>query len=118
MATVGSLFLSVIRLLVYVWGFHTNWIYSLISNPEMIKKKSKMRRSILTNPIQDFDTEATFLPCAWQRTHFIQMFEQGNIKTMADIWDWSLNRYWNKKLLGTREISTNKAEVLSYVNNV
>jgi len=89
----------------------TNWIYDIVTRPE---EKLKNYNRILAFPektIQENDTEVTYIPAAGQKTDLIKAFDSAGIKTMADVWKWSVNRYREKKLLGTRDILGEEDEV-------
>ena len=57
------------------------------------------------------DTELTFIPTAGKKTDLIAEFEAAGNETMADVWDWSVARYREKKLVGTRDILGEEDEV-------
>jgi len=111
MGLVGTLLLSVIKTLISVWGLLTNWVYTLLTNPgDKLKNYSRT----LSNPektIHDNDTEVTYLPSAGQKTKLISEFESSNIQTMAEVWKWSVSKYQEKKLLGTRDVLAEEDEV-------
>jgi len=111
MGTVGKILLSIIRLIVTAWGYAFNWVYNLAHNSEQILSKYSKVRSTASKPIVDGDTSATFVPITGMKTELISEFEAANNKTLADVWTWSLNRYKDKKLLGTRDILGEEDEV-------
>ena len=55
--------------------------------------------------------QVTYLPSAGQKTKLISEFESSNIQTMADVWRWSVKKYQEKKLLGTRDVLAEEDEV-------
>ena len=57
------------------------------------------------------DTELTFIPTAGKKTDLIAEFEAAGNETMADVWDWSVARYREKRLVGTRDILGEEDEV-------
>ena len=57
------------------------------------------------------DCQVTYLPSAGQKTKLISEFESANIRTMADVWRWSVEKYREKKLLGTRDVLAEEDEV-------
>jgi len=101
----------VIKSIVKVWDVIASSVYSALYNSaEIVKNYSKVR-SKPTKEIQDGDTEATFVPTKVTPTPFIQDFESANCETLADVWDWSVSRYKDKKLLGTRDVLGEEDEV-------
>eukprot|EP00092_Neocalanus_flemingeri_P029333 GFUD01031845.1.p1 GENE.GFUD01031845.1~~GFUD01031845.1.p1 ORF type:complete len:722 (+),score=229.22 GFUD01031845.1:206-2371(+) len=111
MGVVGKILLAVIRLVVGVWGTVFNWAYCIVSNPGQIVKNYAKIRSKPSKPIKDGDTDATFIPTAGTKTPYISEFEAANNETLADVWNWSVARYKEKKLLGTRDILGEEDEV-------
>jgi len=111
MGVVGKILLSIIRTVVLVWGTLTNWAYYMISNPGQILKNYAKRRSNPSKTIGEEDTEATFIPVAGTKTALITEFDAADNKTLADVWDWSVARYREKKLLGTRDLLGEEDEV-------
>ena len=55
--------------------------------------------------------QVTYLPSAGQKTKLISEFESSNIQTMAEVWKWSVSKYQEKKLLGTRDVLAEEDEV-------
>merc|ERR1719341_2410632 len=56
-------------------------------------------------------TEVTYIPKAGHKTQLISEFESSNIQTMADVWKWSVKKYREKNLLGTRDVLAEEDEV-------
>jgi len=111
MGLLGNFLLALIKAIVTVWGCLTSSVYAALNNSvETVKNYSKVR-SRPKQPIQDGDTEVTFVPVKATPTPFIQDFESSGCKTMADIWDWSVARYKEKRLLGTRDVLGEEDEV-------
>jgi len=111
MGTMGNMVLAVIRAVVMIWGALFNWAYFLISNPGQILKNYDKIRSKPSKPIEEGDKEATFVPVPGTKTPYISEFEAAGNETMADVWNWSVARYREKKLLGTRDILGEEDEV-------
>jgi len=111
MGVVGKILLAVIRLVVVVWGTLTNWAYWMISNPAQVLKNYSKIRSKPSKPIKEGDTEVTFIPTACTKTPLITEFDAANNQTLADVWNWSVAKYKDKKLLGTRDMLGEEDEV-------
>jgi len=111
MGVVGKIFVFIIRFVVSVWGALTNWAYSIRYNPHNIVKNYSKTRSKPSKPIVEGDTEATFIPVPGPKTTLITEFNAAHNKTMADVWTWSVARYKEKKLLGTRDILGEEDEI-------
>jgi len=111
MGAVGVLLLGLIKTLITVWELLTNWAYNLLTNPG---QKVKDHARILSTPqeeIKENDTEVTYIPKAGHKTRLISEFESSDIKTMADVWKWSVKKYREKNLLGTRDVLAEEDEV-------
>jgi len=111
MGAVGVLLLGLIKTLITVWELLTNWAYNLLTNPG---QKVKDHARILSTPqeeIKENDTEVTYIPKAGHKTQLISEFESSDIKTMADVWKWSVKKYREKNLLGTRDVLAEEDEV-------
>lgn len=46
-------------------------------------------------PIKEGDTSVTYVPVPGPKTSVIRDFEGSKCQTMADIWDWSVRRYFS-----------------------
>jgi len=108
MGALGSFVLTIIKLTFFLWSLITNVFYSLFSNPALTRKNHEKIRSRPSQPINEDDKEVTFIPCAWQKTPFIAMFEEQKFETLVDIWNWALQRYGDRRQFGTREILEEK----------
>ena len=75
-----------------------------------MKAFSKVR-AVASSPVTATSTELTFVPLPCPKTRLIQQFEGAACTTLADVWDWSVRRYPDKKLLGTRDILGEEDEV-------
>jgi len=113
MGVLGSVVLHIIKLTVILWGFFTNFLYSMFINPVDRRKSQDKIRSKPAQPIQESDTEVTFSSCAWENTPFIAMFEQTHFENLADIWAWAVARYGERKVFGTRDILEEKEDTQS-----
>lgn len=111
MGVVGKILLAIIRAVVLVWGTLTNWAYCILSNPGQILKNYSKIRSKPAKPIAEGDTEATFIPVPGTKTDLITEFDAAKNETLADVWNWSVDRYREKKLLGTRDMLGEEDEV-------
>lgn len=111
MGVVGKILLAIIRAVVLVWGTLTNWAYCILSKPGKILKNYSKIRSKPAKPIAEGDTEATFIPVAGTKTDLITEFDAAKNETLADVWNWSVDRYREKKLLGTRDMLGEEDEV-------
>lgn len=111
MGILGKVGLAIIKVVVLVWGTCTNWLYYILFNPDNVVKNFSKVRSKPSKPISEGDTEATFVPVAGTKTKLIEEFEAADNQTMADVWNWSVARYKEKKLLGTRDLLGEEDEV-------
>jgi len=111
MGVVGKILLAIIKTLVLVWGTLTNWAYCILSNPAQVLKNYSKIRSRSAKPIAEGDTEATFIPVTGTKTDLITEFDAAKNETLADVWNWSVDRYREKKLLGTRDMLGEEDEV-------
>jgi len=111
MGLIGSAMLGLIKAIVTLWGLLTNWAYRMMNNSTAIVKRFSKVRAKVSVPIKEGDTEATFIPVPGHKTEFISDFEAAKCNTMAQVWDWSVKRYPDKKLLGTRDILGEEDEV-------
>jgi len=107
----GDVILGFIKGLLVVWGTLFNWIYTLFTNPAQVKKNYSKVRSRPLKPIMAGDNEVTFQPVPIPPTPFIQDFDAANCKTLADVWDFSVKRYKDRKLLGSRDILGEEDEI-------
>lgn len=111
MAAVGTLLLGLIKTLITVWELVTNWAYSLLTSPGQKLQDYSRVLSAPQEEIKENDTEVTYIPKAGHKTQLISEFESSNIKTMADVWKWSVKKYREKNLLGTRDVLAEEDEV-------
>ena len=111
MGLVGKVLLALIKGWISVWGLLTNWAYSLVTHPGQKVKDHQQIRSHPEETIRDGDTEVTYIPVPGEKTKLIAEFEAGDIQTMADVWDWSVAKYRDKNLLGTRDVLAEEDEV-------
>lgn len=107
----GLLILGLIKTLITVWELLTNWAYNLLTNPGQKVKDYARVLSAPQEEIKENDTEVTYIPKAGHKTQLISEFESSNIKTMADVWKWSVKKYREKNLLGTRDVLAEEDEV-------
>ena len=49
-------------------------------------------------PIQEGDTAVTYVPVPGPKTSVIRDFEGSKCQTMADVWDWSVRRYFSQSI--------------------
>ena len=69
-------------------------------------------RAVPTSPVRAGDTQVTYEQVQpSQKSPFIQEFESSGIKTMDEVFRWSVNRYGARRFLGTREILGEDEEV-------
>ena len=111
MGLIGKLLLMLIKGWIIVWGFLTNWVYSLATSPAQKVKEHQKIRSHPKETVKEGDTELAYIPVAGDKTKLIAEFESGGVETMADVWNWSVARYRDKKLLGTRDVLGEEDEV-------
>ena len=108
MGIVGKMLLVLIKFLITAWDVATNWVYSMVTNPE---QKVRDHNRVLAKPqetIKENDTEVggklfhnyciniccqvTYIPTLGTKTKLISEFESAENKTMADVWKWSVKR--------------------------
>lgn len=111
MGVLGAALLAVVRSLVLLWGLLTNWAYRMVNNSTAIVKAFTKVRAREAATVREGDQEVTFIPVPGHKTKIIRDFESANLSTMADVWNWSVKRYPDKKLLGTRDILGEEDEV-------
>ena len=69
-------------------------------------------RAVPTSPVRAGDTQVTYEQVQpSQKSPFIEEFESSGIKTMDEVFRWSVNRYGARRFLGTREILGEDEEV-------
>jgi len=105
------LLLGLIKTLITVWELVTNWAYSLLTSPGQKLQDYSRVLSAPQEEIKENDTEVTYIPKAGHKTQLISEFESSNIQTMADVWKWSVKKYREKNLLGTRDVLAEEDEV-------
>jgi len=108
---VGAAVLACVKALVFLWELATNWAYRLVHDSSARVKAFSRVRAKVAKEVVAGDTEATFVPVPGTKTPIIREFESAGCKTMADVWDWSVRRYPDKRLLGTRDVLGEEDEV-------
>ena len=69
-------------------------------------------RAIPSSPIREGDTQVTYEPVEEkEKSPIIEAFESSGIKTMDDVFRWSVDRYGLRRFLGTRDILGEDDEV-------
>jgi len=111
MSLLGDLIFSFIKGLIVVWGALFGWIYRLFTNPATVRKNYAKVRSRPMQAIQPGDTEVTYEPVKIESSPFIKDFDSAKCETMAEVWDWSVKRYRERRLLGTRDILGEEDEI-------
>ena len=108
----GSSLLTIIKFIIKVYDLLTAWVYSLWSNSGAKVRNFSRTRAVPTSPVRAGDTQVTYEQVQpSQKSPFIQEFESSGIKTMDEVFRWSVNRYGARRFLGTREILGEDEEV-------
>jgi len=103
--------LAVIIKIISIYDFLTGWIYRLIQRPEkIVAGRGKVRAEPL-QPIRPGDTQVTYKPVPLEKCQLLEDFDNANCTTMNQVWDWSVSRYKDRKLLGTREMIGEEDEI-------
>jgi len=111
MGTLGKVLLAVVKAVVLTWGLLTTWAYRVAyASSKKVKNFNKVRARP-AEPLRPNDTEQTYIPEPGVKTEIIRQFESAGLKTMAQVWEWSVNRYNSKSLMGTREVLGEEDEV-------
>lgn len=111
MSSLGDGVLSVIKVLVFVWGILSKWFYAIYTSPWIKRKAYAKIRSNPKTAIKENDSEVIYQPVKEEVTPHVRDFQAANCQTMADAWSWSVSRYTSRNLLGTREILGDDDEV-------
>merc|ERR1719495_738216 len=77
---------------------------------KVVKSRTKVRAEPL-QPIKPGDTQVTYAPAPLKKCGLLEDFCNDNCTTMKEVWDWSVARYRDRKLLGTREIIREEDEI-------
>ena len=108
----ASTLLTIIKFIIKVYDLLTSWLYTLCSNPGVKVRNFTRTRAVPTSPIRPGDTQVTYEPVEEKmRSPIIEAFESSGIKTMSDVFRWSVERYGARKFLGTRDILGEDDEV-------
>jgi len=111
MGALGKVLLAVVKAVVLTWGLLTTWAYRVAYGSRRRVKNFNKVRAHPSEPLRPNDTELTYIPEPGVKTEIIRQFESAGLKTMAQVWDWSVNRYNTKSLMGTREVLGEEDEV-------
>ena len=71
----ASVAVGLISVLVRLWGLVFGWVYSLYSNPALVRKAYTRVRSTPTRPIREGDTSVTYKPNDLQCPDLIRDFK-------------------------------------------
>jgi len=113
MGSMGDFILSLVKAIVFTWGFFTNWAYRIAYDSTRKVKDFHKVRAKATAPIKPGDTEVTYVPVPGAKTEIIKEFEAAGLNTMAEVWDWSVKRYGGRRIMGTREVLGEEDEIQS-----
>ena len=109
---VGNVVLALIRIYLSIFDVLTGWIYNLLYRPGARLKEQRAIRAVPCKPIKPGDTSVTYKPIPIQASALVRDFEHAQHETMADVWSWVVERYTNRRLLGTRDILGEEDEVM------
>ena len=108
----GSSLLTIIKFIIKVYDLLTAWVYSLWSNSGAKVRNFSRTRALPTSPVREGDTQVTYEPVQpSKKSPIINEFESSGIKTMDEVFRWSVNRYGARRFLGTRDILGEDDEV-------
>ena len=108
----ASTLLTIIKFIIKVYDLLTSWLYKIWSNSGVKVRNFTRTRAVPTSPIREGDTQVTYEPVEEkQRSPIIEAFESSGIKTMDDVFRWSVERYGARRFLGTRDILGEDDEV-------
>ena len=108
----GSTLLTIIKFIIKVYDLLTSWLYTLWSSSGAKVRNFTRTRAVPTSPIREGDTQVTYEPVEpKQKSPIIEEFETSGIKTMDDVFRWSVDRYGVRKFLGTRDVLGEDDEV-------
>ena len=104
--------LTIIKFIIKVYDLLTAWLYTLWSNSGVKVRNFTRTRAIPSSPIREGDTQVTYEPVEEkEKSPIIEAFESSGIKTMDDVFRWSVERYGVRRFLGTRDILGEDDEV-------
>ena len=108
----ASTLLTIIKFIIKVYDLLTAWLYTLWSNSRVKVRNFTRTRAIPSSPIREGDTQVTYEPVEEkEKSPIIEAFESSGIKTMDDVFRWSVERYGARRFLGTRDILGEDDEV-------
>ena len=108
----ASKLLTIIKFIIKVYDLLTAWLYTLWSNSRVKVRNFTRTRAIPSSPIREGDTQVTYEPVEEkEKSPIIEAFESSGIKTMDDVFRWSVDRYGLRRFLGTRDILGEDDEV-------
>ena len=108
----ASKLLTIIKFIIKVYDLLTAWLYTLWSNSRVKVRNFTRTRAIPSSPIREGDTQVTYQPVEEkEKSPIIEAFESSGIKTMDDVFRWSVDRYGLRRFLGTRDILGEDDEV-------
>jgi len=106
-----SALLAVIIKIISIYDFLTAWIYRLLQRPDKIVAGRGKVRAEPTQPIKPGDTQVTYTPVPLEKCQLLEDFDRAKCTTMNQVWDWSVSRYKDRRLLGMREMIGEEDEV-------
>ena len=71
----ASVVVGLISVLIRLWGLVFGWVYSLYSNPALVRKAYTRVRSTPTRAIREGDTSVTYKPSDLQCPDLIRDFK-------------------------------------------
>jgi len=111
MAT-GNIILTIIKTIINIYDLFTGWIYVIVNKPhEKIKTYNRVRAEPCSQ-INSGDTQVTYKPLPIDPSPLVRDFENNQSTTMTDVWDWAVNRYKDRRILGTRDCISENDEIM------
>ena len=111
MMSMVDIFLGIVKTVIYVYDILFGWVYSIFTKPWVKRKMHKKIWAKPCKPIQDGDTQATFIPVTIESSPLIKEFRMAENRTMTEVWTWVVKKYRDRNTMGTREIIGEEEEV-------
>lgn len=111
MGVIGDSVLTFIKVVVTVWGALFGWVYKIFTNPTLVRQNYKKVRSLPDRLIRPEDNEVVYQPVELPMSDFLKELYSAKCETLTDLWNWSVRKYRDRKLLGTRDILGEEDEI-------
>ncbi len=99
--------LTLLRGFLVVWDLLTWPVYQMIYKPwDTLANRKKQRATAIKKTADEicFESEE-------KESELYEDMERNKVDTMSSVWKWSVNRYAQKDLLGTRDVLREEDEV-------